>query len=348
MDAGLSWPLQIAGCGAITAVGTSAVSTCAAIRGNLSNASDTRFVDEDGEWLLGHSAPVRAPSQGVERVALLAAAALRDCMEDMGQLECAGCPLVLCLAEMTRPGRIEGLNSGLRMRIEQLLSMPFAAGSRTLAFGRAGGALAFMHAATFLRDRSVPGVFIVGTDTLLNWPTLRAFLAGDRLLTRRNSNGFVPGEAAAAIFVTRARGRSPQGLRVFGLGFGLETGHLESELPQRADGLCTAVRQALTLAGSSFSDVDLRISDVSGEHYYFKEAALLPLRLLRTTRPALDLWHPAECVGEIGSASVPLMVCVAELGMRKRYLGGQTVLLHTANDLGERAALVLRGRADGE
>ena len=52
----------------------------------------------------------------------------------------------------------------------------------------------------------------------------------------------------------------------------------------RADGLATAIKGALADAGCEMHDMDYRITDLSGEQYYFKEAALALSRTLRQTQ----------------------------------------------------------------
>jgi 3-oxoacyl-[acyl-carrier-protein] synthase I len=92
-------------------------------------------------------------------------------------------------------------------------------------------------------------------------------------------------------------------------------------------------------------DVDYRIADLSGEHYYFKEASLALARTLHRRKEDMDLWHPAECIGEAGSVIGPAMIAVASAAARKTYAPGPNVLIHAANDAGERIAIVARGEA---
>jgi len=104
--------------------------------------------------------------------------------------------------------------------------------------------------------------------------------------------------------------------------------------------LAIAIRSALSAAGRDMSQVDFRISDIAGEQYYFKEAALALSRTLRVRKDAFELWHPAECVGETGASIGPLMLVVMNSACQKAYAPGPTVLCHAANDSGERMAIV--------
>ena len=88
--------------------------------------------------------------------------------------------------------------------------------------------------------------------------------------------------------------------------------------------------------------MDFRITDISGEQYGFKEASLALSRLLRVRKEEFDIWHPADCIGEVGAAALPCMLGVALFAARKGYAPGPAILCHLGNDDGKRAALVVR------
>ena len=87
-------------------------------------------------------------------------------------------------------------------------------------------------------------------------------------------------------------------------------------------------------------DCDHRIADLNGEQYRFKEATLAVTRLLRDRKVMFSIWHPADSIGEIGAAALPVMLAVLLYGASKRYLPGQTFLGHLGNDDDKRAAFV--------
>ena len=64
---------------------------------------------------------------------------------------------------------------------------------------------------------------ICGVDSYLTTLTIAHYLAERRLLTPDNPNGFIPGEAAAAILCARP-GRGP--LRLLGLGLAREPAYI--------------------------------------------------------------------------------------------------------------------------
>jgi len=62
--------------------------------------------------------------------------------------------------------------------------------------------------------------------------------------------------------------------------------------------------------------------------------------LLRDRKVLFGLWHPADCVGEVGAASLPAMLAVLWFGAARDYLPGPMFLGHLGNDDEKRAAFV--------
>ena len=112
------------------------------------------------------------------------------------------------------------------------------------------------------------------------------------------------------------------GLHVQGLGFGREQATVDSEEPLRADGLVQAIRAACEEAGLGVHDLDFRITDLNGEQYGFKEATLALSRTMRKVKPAFDIWHPANSVGDVGSAIGPCVLGLALSAFVKGYAPG--------------------------
>jgi 3-oxoacyl-[acyl-carrier-protein] synthase-1 len=200
--------------------------------------------------------------------------------------------------------------------------------------------VALGHARQLIHEKKVPRVLVAATDSLLTWPTLSYYERAERLLTAKNSNGFMPGEGAGALLVEAPGGVAE--LLCTGLGFGVEQAHIDSGEPLRAEGLTTAIKAALADAGCAMHDLEFRITDVSGEHYYFKEASLALSRTLRRRKEEFDIWHPAECVGESGALAGIAIIGLADAACRKQYAPGGHILAHMANDAGQRAAATLQ------
>lgn len=340
--------LAISGSGMVSGVGLNAPASCAAIRAALDNFQETRFMDRGGEWILGCTVPLEQPWRGRTRLVKMLAMALAECLGSGPGLEPAKTPLMLCLAETKRPGRLEGIDNELFLETERELGVRFHDKSRIIAQGRVSAAVALHHARQLMAGGDIEKIIVAGVDSLLTGPTLAAYEEHERLLTSQNSNGFIPGEAAAAILVEAARPTSQPQLICTGIGFGIEKATIDSEEPLRADGLVQAFRSALADAGTDMGQMDFRITDLSGEQYGFKEASLALSRTLRKRKEEFDIWHPADCIGEVGAAIGPVLLAVADASARKGHTPGNNILCHLGSDEGKRVAMVLRyqpGRA---
>lgn len=337
----MSQPVAVLGTGLVTSAGLSAPAACAAIRAKVANPTETRFMDSSGEWILAHQVPLDPPLRNRQKLARMAALAIEEALALLPRAEWSGVALILCVAERDRPGRLAGLDEELFGEIQVELGMQFGPQhSLIVPHGRVGVAVALLHARQLLEQGSAQFVLVAATDSLLTWPTLSAFEGAGRLLTQGNSNGFLPGEGAGALLV----GRPDYGPRLLctGVGMASEPAHLDSGEPLRGNGLAGAIRVALQDAGRQMHELDFRITDISGEHYYFKEATLALSRLLRARKEEFDIWHPAECIGEAGSLAGIAAIVVADAACRKGYSPGHNILCHAANDGGQRMALVLQ------
>jgi 3-oxoacyl-[acyl-carrier-protein] synthase I len=337
-------PVAILGCGMMTGVGLTAEASCAAIRCAIDNFRETRFAAR-GAWIVGSEVPLEEPWRGIPRLVRLLAGPLRECLDLIPDVPPESIPVMLCVAEEDRPGRLDGLGNPLFFEACELLSVRFHDKSRVIAQGRIGGAVGLHHASCMIHEAGFRHIIVAGVDSYLTAGSLRAYDERERLLTSANSDGFVPGEAGAALLI----GPPDAGTDMvsLGMGFAVEKATIESEEPLRGDGMVAALQQALTAAGLTMAQIGYRLADLSGEQYAFKEADLAVSRILRGRHEFQDLWHPADCIGEIGAATVPGMLAVALTAARKGYAAGDPVLAHSGNDDGRRAALVLSagGRA---
>jgi 3-oxoacyl-[acyl-carrier-protein] synthase-1 len=333
-------PVALLKTGLVTPVGLTAPASCAAIRAKIANPRETRFMDSAGDWITGCAVPLDDAWLGRTKLAKMAALAIAECLEDVPRVEWSNIPLWLCLSESDRPGREENLDEQLYLDIARELGASFAPESAIVPNGRTGIGTALYQARKLIHEQDKSRVLIVAVDSLLHWPTLSAFDDAQRILTEDNSNGFMPGEAAGAVLIGKPTGGAE--LLCKGIGFGKEAATIESETPLRGDGIVQAIREALREGSCGFHELDLRISDLSGEQYYFKEAALAVARLMRKRREEnIDIWHAAECTGETGAAAGAVALAVADAACRKSYAPGRRILIHASNDSGERAALLL-------
>lgn len=338
-------PLAVLATGMITGVGFDAPSSCAAMRCALDRFEETRFMDNGGKWIIGSEIPLDPSVRGREKQLRMTASVITECLPALQGISPSEVPILLCVAEAYRPGRIEELDQSLLVDTSKQLKIRLHPASVVIANGRVGGVEA-VRLASELIEQGVPQCLIVGVDSFLVGATLSSFEEKYRLLTSENSDGFIPGEAGAAVLLGPAEGRGPQ-VTCLGVGFGQEPATVESEAPLRSDGFAEAIRLAMQDGGTTFRDVDYRICDVNGEQYGFRDASLGLSRTMRILKPTFEIWHPADCIGEIGAAIVPCVLGVAQAAAIKGYAPGKGALCHFGNDDGARAAMIVRYLENG-
>jgi 3-oxoacyl-[acyl-carrier-protein] synthase-1 len=331
--------LDIVSIGMVTAVGLDAPSACAAMRARLDGFQETRFLGPGGDWLVGAPVPLPRNFIGEKRLAHMAAAAILEAIDDHPDAR-GSAALILCLAEEDRPGRLAPDASRLAARIAKITGLASPHRTRIVAHGRPSGIVALDQARRLLADRTCPYVMICGVDSYLTTLSIAHYLAERRLLTPDNPNGFIPGEAAAAILC--ARPGSGGRLRLIGLGLAREPAYIynEADLPFRADGMTNAYKAAFAEARCHHSDIGLKIGDLAGESFWFKQTALAMLRTQRERSDVQPIWAIAASLGNIGAAVAPFMLGWALTAARKAYGGRGPLLLEASADSGACGALV--------
>ncbi len=332
-------PVAILSTGMVTGVGFNAPASCAAIRCGITGFVETGFMFA-GEWLIGCPVPFEEGWRGREKLLRMVAPAIQECMTAAAGTSVDKIPLLLCVAEEGRPGRFERLDQSFLLDVQTRLDLQFHSLSVVIPGGRLGAVHALDQARRLLAEGR-PYCVVAGVDSLIVAATLSAYDEKRRLLTARNTDGFIPGEAGAAVLVGPAASDGSH-LQCLGVGYGTEPAPIDSETPLRGDGLAQAFQAAFGDSGAGFEQVDFRITDNSGEQYGFKEGALALSRTLRVRKEEFDIWHPADCVGDVGAALVPIVLGVALTASRKAYTPGPGILCHFSSDGGERAAMVLQ------
>jgi 3-oxoacyl-[acyl-carrier-protein] synthase-1 len=343
--------LAVIASGMVSALGFNSAASLAAMRSGISAVRELPWMDfESGEPLRGAKVSLPHWWDGVGKLADLLAPALAECLEAAAKQGDLRIPLLIGIAARDRTARPEGLEDYLLAAVEARLGRPHHPESALFPADQVGAAQALLHAQGLIDSGSARHVVVAGVDSFLSAGMLSAYGERRRLVTPANSNGFFPGEAGAAVLVAAAGNSLARSeLRIQGMGRGQEGATIEGTEPFRAEGLTEAVKAALDGAKVRLKDVAWRLTDLSGEHYKFKEAAFVAGRLNGGERSVpLDLWHPIEYLGEIGAAILPCLLAQAKHAGEEDYAPGRLALCHVSSDAGERAAMVLalpeRGR----
>ncbi|CAL8481173.1 hypothetical protein [Caballeronia sp. S22] len=335
--------LSVIASGLVTGLGFNAPATLAALRAGISAVRGTGWTDyQTGEPL--QAAKVDLPHwwEGVGKLAELIAPAIDECLQAIPSVAPESVPILLGVAAPERPGRVPGLDDELLDEVHARLELRRHPETQSFAMDQTGCAHGLIVARTLIERGLAQRVIVAGVDSFLHQATLQDYMERRRLISPGNSNGFFAGEAGCAVAVGATGTHEGSELVILGIGLANESAIIDGTEPLRARGLTNAVRRALENAGVRMSDVAYRLTDLSGEHYKFKEAAFVAGRLSGEPRPTpFDLWHPIEYLGEIGAAILPCLLAQALHAAREGYAPGPLALCHVGSDGGARAALVV-------
>ncbi len=334
-------PLRVADSGICCAVGYHAQAASCALRAGMDHFQESNFITSDGS-------PIRVArldedeTWGPARLALWARYAIEECLEFVPAAQRAQIPTVLITAVPDHPRTPEQAAFETAQAAQEALETRFAPHSRLFQGGRADLAQGLIYASGLLTSKQATRVLVVGLDSLLNAATITNFLHQERLLVAGNSDGFIPGEGAAAVLLELAENTRAPGLYILGIGQGMEPGRPDGSVPSRARGLSHAIRQAMQHANCDTTALSFRVSDQNGESFFAREAANALTRVSTPGGNLPSVLTTADCTGEIGAATGPLMLAWLHHLLPHHDAPGECGLLHLANDTGERTAVIVR------
>ena len=282
--------------------------------------------------------PYDQPRDFIERLSLLLNAAIRQCSHELDQL----CDLPRIPMHIFLPPWIERSRLLPRLTHEFHSTHPTILDSPVLHFG--GPAETFVCAADLaaaVYSKKLDCVLLCAIDSLIQ-PDLLDFLSfNEEILSSQNPYGFIPGEAASVILISREgviRSRiSAQGSIVAGR---------SSREPEN-------VKSPKGIIGRGLADcfdfgVDYPISrlivDLNGQRYRSEEFGFA---IANTT---LDLQHlandpeaPASKMGHLGTATglTYLALALAEKPAEFGHPGPYNTLISTSSPSGWRATMIV-------
>jgi 3-oxoacyl-[acyl-carrier-protein] synthase-1 len=331
--------IAITGISLISAVGLNGIQSCASIRAGIAGFREWEGYFCPGEPGSGDLEPLvcaRVPRsyRGVGRVAGLMASAAQELMHHarLTRKTVADLHLLVSL-----PGeKCEEVDAFLaRSGIEKYRER------KVHTAGHAGGLLAIREAMDLI-GKGARGCLVIGSDSYLDDETLERLHANKRLKCAAAIDGFVPGEAAAAVMledVSSARKRGAEVLAcVDACGAGVEKNVIASEKPSVGGGLSEAIRNTVK-NGARHGWV---VCDLNGESYRAREWGYARVRLNKVFEDEIVLWHPADCIGDVGAASGVVLAVVAARAFQRGYAPEEKALLWASSDGGERAGVVVR------
>ena len=267
----------------------------------------------------------------------MASVALSDAMEEY---EGNPIPIVMACPEQYEQWSYR-LGDQFFTRLFEQTKLPIAIEqSRTIQRGRAGGIEAVDIVERLLFERGFDSVVFGGIDSYQRPELFRGLLQDERLLLETSMDGFVPGEGACFIRVTKniqeSLNNGQFAVTFSSPGFGEEPGHLYSDETYMGDGLAAAFSKALST--ESDTQVSQIYSSMNGERFWSKEYGVATTRNNDNFIEEFNLQHPADCFGDLGAATGPTLIGLAALNLLNQKQVDAN-LVYASSDYSPRAAL---------
>ena len=331
------------GIGAITPLGLNAAATVAAQRAGIAGQAAHPFmIDKMGEPMFVTRVPFG--EHGMDGVTRMAELAVVAAQEALAMFPCdRPVDLLLALPE-ARPGLPSGfaLSIGSQV-IEKLEGIVAVSKLKVKPRGHAAGISLIGEAAATIAREPEKFVLVGGVDSWLVPETLEWLDSLEALHSSVVRWGFCPGEAAAFCLFGGIH-HNHAGLSVEGFGEAMEANRIRTETVCIGDGLSVAWRQALARLVRTQQRVARIWCDLNSEPYRADEIAFSVLRTREQLADEVDIITPADCWGDVGAATGPLLVIAAQFAARKGYSPGPLSLISVSSEGGRRAALLLRDR----
>lgn len=353
--------IVITAIGALSPVGGNTEQTTAAVRAGATAFSEYQYLyctpqdpewDEDLPMYVAAVPAIESSVTGIERFIQLSIPAINEvtAKAKLTRQSLARMGLFIALPQVNE--------ATLKLRLEQLflptLSKRTGLKMKIVGVGIEGrvGVLSQMDKAiASLESGELDQCIVGGVDTHLMTEHLQLLDEFWRLKSERNVDGFIPGEAAVMLMLeteahAKARG-APILAIINAIGIGDEPEIFASEKASTGTGLTAAINGAFAKKPADYQLKNI-YCDFNGESYYAFELGLIMSRLGKRLAPTNGINHPAECYGDIGSASGGLLIACAIDNFRKNPKKLQEALIWTTNDSGKRTAVLLESTVEGQ
>jgi len=341
-------PLALTAANAWTAVGHDIEETSASIRARIVRLREHPFyrtitAEAPGDPLVtGRVDGVDPELGGAARLVALLAPVLLTLFEraEISPMDAARAALLVALPAPDEVVDTWGLEEGFVGALERRLAIGFG---RTMVCrsGHSGAIELCGEAAGMLASGAVEACIVAGVDSYLSPDRLAPLDEAYRLKSKRNVDGFVPGEGAAALLFESEARIADRGRRVLarvsGVGVGDEAETSGGERPSSGRGLCGALRAAL-----GEEPVSYLLCDLNGESYRGFEWGIARARLADRLAPDVRMVFPAISTGDLGAAAGALLVGIAAEAFRRGYAPPGDVLVGASSEGPRRAAARLR------
>lgn len=336
--------VEITAVGMLTSVGADANMTATSVRSGISAYQASSMLNKNFAPMIMALVPEEAlppleedlTALGLtarqQRLLRLATPAMQQIKESLSETV----PLMLCGPEKM-PGRRSVLSDKFLNHLSVQTGLAFdIKNSYVFPEGRAAGFFALEVAIQMLESGNHSEVLIGALDTYLDSFLLASLDAEDRIHGEGVMDAFVPGEAAAFMLLKLADEKSS--VKIYPPGISEEPGHRYSSENYKGEGLANAVRESLSKAPAAKARTIF--ASFNGENFNAKEWGVSVIRNQAQIDADFNMIHPADCYGDIGAATGPVLWALACVGMLKGYYQGP-VLCWASSEMQQRAAVFI-------
>jgi 3-oxoacyl-[acyl-carrier-protein] synthase-1 len=336
--------------GAVCAVGIGSEQTWASIRAGIARFSDSSVHDRWFESIrmavLPEDAlePLLPPVDKIpftprsRRMLRLAAPALRQALKGF---DGSPPPLFIGLPEGKRePAGLP--DTAFIDALAQQSAAPFdKSATQLFPRGRAAALIALDAALRRMAEGRLEAAIVGGVDTYLDLGVLGELMMEKRILGPRVMDGFIPGEGAAFVLLTRSGGRNQPhpSIAVMAAGTAQDPGHRYGNQPAKGEGLSFAIERMVAALGQP-PPVQTTFAGFNGENFGAKEWGVARIRHAELFAPSMKLEHPADCFGDTGAAMGALLLAVAHASLLNRQRPSPA-LVWASSDREDRASAFL-------
>jgi 3-oxoacyl-[acyl-carrier-protein] synthase-1 len=284
---------------------------------------------------------------GPRRMLVLAESALREACLALDNAPPPGQRLPVYLGlPSPRPGFSQPEAELIRTGLARLEGLPVELAEITVfAQGHSAGLAALAAAAETLQTGANHACLVGGVDSYFQPETL-GWLEDHRQIAGGDSrSGFIPGEGACFVLLVSEPARARWSLgalaSVIAVASGLETKLIKTSDTCLGEGLITAVQDAVSSVITPTERINDILCDINGERYRSEEWGFVCLRLSQFFDDPTAYQSPADCWGDMGAASGPLLTMLACRAFARGYSKGPRTMVWASSEGGHRGVAVL-------
>lgn len=341
----------VLGVGARAANGLTALQVTMGVRAGKLEPRVSHLVDRSGDAIAtARLASIGDQVMGLDRFVALGGPPLTQAAypwlaaERAARRVASGIPAVIALPSQDRPGLDPRLARELLGRLEARSQVPLDHERSELVFGcRAGGAAAIERALARLEE-GAEVVLAGGIDSYFDPDALEHLDRELRLHSLTAENGFIPGEGAGFVLLgAHSASHGPPALAgLIAVATEREPRPYGADKPCLALGITLAAKRAVEAVGSEAQRIGWVMTDVVDERHRVDEWAFAAARIARALAPDYVHEQPLLTTGDLGAASVGVMLAVAATRWQTSCAVDDVVLIAAHSDGADRAALVAR------